>query len=70
MLAAFDLLVGPLEQHAERIIGDQRCLAALGALTGEPRHRHRGGFGPGMLWHRIVGVMAQLTKRFDGDETA
>ncbi|MCY1517536.1 hypothetical protein D9M68_522200 [compost metagenome] len=60
MLAAFDLLVGPLEQHAERLIGDQRRLGALRAATGESRHRLRRGIGPGMLSNRVVGVLAEF----------
>ncbi|MOA07088.1 hypothetical protein D3C78_1267660 [compost metagenome] len=67
LLAALDLLVGPLEQGAEHIIGDQGCLAAPDG-AGKSRHRLRGSLGPGMLWHRVVGVLAEFIQRFDGLE--
>ncbi|MNN84067.1 hypothetical protein D3C81_2011860 [compost metagenome] len=69
MLAAFNLLIGSLEQDAKHIIGDQRRLAALGTTTGKPRYRHCGSLVPRMLWHRVVSVVAQFIERFDGDET-
>ncbi|MCY1286663.1 hypothetical protein D9M69_470560 [compost metagenome] len=73
VLAAFNLLVGPLEQDAEHIIGDQQCLVVLlvvGTGAGESRHRPRGSIGPRILWHPVIGVLAKLMERFDGSKAA